>query len=46
MESELIALDTTCIENEWIKSLLLDIPLVSKLYLLYLFIVTEDLQLI
>ena len=30
MESELIALDTTCIEVEWIKNLLLDIPLVSN----------------
>jgi hypothetical protein len=29
-ESELIALDTTCTEAEWIKNLLLDIPLVKK----------------
>ena len=30
MEAELIALDTTCTEAEWIKSLLLDIPLLNK----------------
>ncbi|BBN67388.1 hypothetical protein Prudu_63S000500 [Prunus dulcis] len=30
MESELIALDTTCTEAEWIKSLLMDMPLVEK----------------
>ena len=29
MKSKLIALDTTCIEVEWIKDLLLDIPLLS-----------------
>ena len=30
MEAELIALDTTCTEAEWIKNLLAEIPLVSK----------------
>lgn len=30
MESELIALDTTCIEAEWIKNLILDIPLINR----------------
>ena len=30
MEAKLIALDTTCTEAEWIKSLLLDIPLLNK----------------
>lgn len=30
MELELIILDKTCIEVEWIKNSLLDIPLVSK----------------
>lgn len=30
MEAELIALDTTSIEAEWIKNLLTDIPLVNK----------------
>ena len=30
MEAELITLDTTCTEAEWIKSLLLDIPLSNK----------------
>jgi len=30
MESELIALDITCTEAEWIKSLLMDMPLVEK----------------
>ncbi|KAI5350367.1 hypothetical protein L3X38_003258 [Prunus dulcis] len=30
MESELIALDTTCTEAEWIKSLLMDMPMVEK----------------
>ena len=30
MEVELIALDTTCTEAQWIKSLLLDIPLLNK----------------
>ena len=30
MEAELIALDTTCTEAEWIKGLLLDIPLLNK----------------
>ena len=31
MESEFITLDTTCAEAEWIKNLLLEIPLVEKL---------------
>ncbi|KAI5350436.1 hypothetical protein L3X38_003327 [Prunus dulcis] len=30
MEYKLIALDTTCTEAEWIKSLLMDVPLVEK----------------
>jgi hypothetical protein len=30
MEAELIALDTTCIEVEWLKELLSDIPLISQ----------------
>ena len=30
MEAKLIALDTTCTKAEWIKSLLLDIPLLNK----------------
>ncbi|KAI5322517.1 hypothetical protein L3X38_031589 [Prunus dulcis] len=30
IESELIALDTTCTEAEWIKSLLMDMPMVEK----------------
>jgi hypothetical protein len=30
MESELIALDTTCSEAEWLRNLLLDLPIVEK----------------
>ena len=30
MESELIALDTTCTKAEWLRNLLLDMPIVSK----------------
>ena len=30
MESELIALDTTCTEAEWLKDLLSELPLVPK----------------
>ncbi|CAL2246162.1 unnamed protein product [Prunus armeniaca] len=30
MESELIASDITCTETEWIKSLLMDMPMVEK----------------
>jgi len=31
MESELITLNTTCIEVEWLKYLLIEIPLLEKL---------------
>ena len=31
MEAELTALDTSCIEAEWLRELLMDLPMVDKL---------------
>ena len=30
MEAELIALDTSCVEAEWLRELLMDLPVVDK----------------